>query len=437
MRIIKIISSIVLILAFLSVFGALVNSVSRGRSRLGSFTKPFYSFVTFPVKIFKAITSLEIQGIPPTYKDIDVAFEEKNNLNYDVFALNAFHGNNQWEIRLFNLKNDSVCHKWYLNKSDFNSKSAERSFDRSDPKSCILLKNRSIISNITRTNNLYRLDENSNIIWHNKSKLFHHSMNLAEDGNLWVCASESTFARSNQKDQPIEYLDDFITKIDIETGKIIFDKSISELLIENGYKNFIFGFSNNVTHAFGKNKDPLHLNDIEPTTSEGRFWKKEDLFISLRHKSLILQYRPETNELIRILFGPFINQHDIDIVSDHEISIFNNNATSLSLSESENGLNDQNFINDLSTSEIMKYNFEDSTYRSFLKNQFIDESIFTQTEGLHSSLSSGDMYIESQNEGKLYIVNQNEVLLKKYLHTPIEGMIELPHWLRIYENIDF
>jgi hypothetical protein len=91
----------------------------------------------------------------------------------------------------------------------------------------------------------------------------------------------------------------------------------------------------------------------------------------------------------------------------------------------------------LSTSQILIYNLEDTTFRITLKKQFEFESIITRTEGRHTLLSSGDTFIESQNDGKLYILNENKVLLKKYLHTPIEGMIELPNWIQIYETIDF
>lgn len=435
MKVVKIISSIILTLAFLSLFGALVNSVSKGRSHLGFFTKPFYSFITFPVTVINVLKNTNISSAPPTFKDIDPAFKEKNNLDYDVFATNAFYRNNQWEIRLFNLRDDSILHKWYLRRNDFNAAASQRQFENSDPKNSLLLKNRSIIANISRTKNLFRLDKNSNIIWHNSEKLFHHSINLAEDGNIWTCSSAQAYVKV--KNGEVQYLDDFITKVDIQTGKIIFDKSISDLLKENGEINLVHGISNTVWPANAINNDPLHLNDIEPALSNGRYWKKGDLFLSLRHRSVILQYRPQKNKLVRILHGPFFQQHDVDIVSKNEISIFNNNYSPLHQDGMNKKPTDLDYRDELTTSEIIIYNFDDSTFRTALKGQFIADSIYTQSEGLHSLLSSGDTYVESQNDGKLYILNEKEVLLKKYLHTSIEGMIELPHWLRIYENIDF
>ena len=69
--------------------------------------------------------------------------------------------------------------------------------------------------------------------------------------------------------------------------------------------------------------------------------------------------------------------------------------------------------------------------------EFIDNKIITSTEGIHNILSNGDMFVESQNEGKVYIFNENEVRLKKYLNQVIDNRVAWPNWARIYENINF
>ena len=50
--------------------------------------------------------------------------------------------------------------------------------------------------------------------------------------------------------------------------------------------------------AGGYLDDGLHLNDIQPALTDSPYWKKGDLFLSLRHKSLILLYRPSTGKII-------------------------------------------------------------------------------------------------------------------------------------------
>ena len=59
------------------------------------------------------------------------------------------------------------------------------------------------------------------------------------------------------------YLDDVITKVSAD-GEILFQKSVSNILIENNLKFLLFQSGGN-----NFNNDPIHLNDIEPVLSDG------------------------------------------------------------------------------------------------------------------------------------------------------------------------
>ena len=48
--------------------------------------------------------------------------------------------------------------------------------------------------------------------------------------------------------------------------------------------------------------------------------------MSLRHQSMVLLYRPSTNVIVWKGVGPFFHQHDVDILDEHKIAIFNNNS---------------------------------------------------------------------------------------------------------------
>ena len=89
--------------------------------------------------------------------------------------------------------------------------------------------------------------------------------------------------------------DNAITKLNVD-GQILYIKSILELLLENKVLN--------PSDIFIEN-DSIHLNDIEPVTEDTKYWRKGDLFISIKHKSAIMHYRPSTNELINYIKGPF------------------------------------------------------------------------------------------------------------------------------------
>ena len=75
--------------------------------------------------------------------------------------------------------------------------------------------------------------------------------------------------------------------------------------------------------------------------------------MSIRSQSAIIHYRPSTNKVINYITGPFAMQHDVDIISDKEISIFNNN----------------NFLINNEYSEILIYNFKTKKFRTLFNDQ--------------------------------------------------------------------
>ena len=62
------------------------------------------------------------------------------------------------------------------------------------------------------------------------------------------------------------YYDDGITKLSSE-GEILYQKSVSQIFIENGLEYLLFA-------SGPKTNDPLHLNDIQHVNFEGKYWKK-------------------------------------------------------------------------------------------------------------------------------------------------------------------
>jgi hypothetical protein len=438
-NIITIISKFILVIAFLNGFAFLVLYVGEGRD-IGIFTKPVKEFAQFPRLVKDVILETKSSS---RLVNIDPDFHPSNYLEYDVFTMNAHYDSSRWITSLTNLKNDSIIYRWYL-KEDNHLPTKDRMFSRAQPIGPILLADRSVIIQNQSTFNLFRLDRESKIMWHNTDHIFHHSMNLDVEGNIWTCTRKIIKVPENKDSQ---FYDDYITKIDVATGKTIYNKSVREILIDNDLGFLVYGTQN---QEFVANQllDPFHLNDVEPVLKDGPHWQAGDLFFSLRHRSTVLLYRPSTNQVLRVIKGPsfkehpFYYQHDVDIKSDSTITIFNNNVSSafprrIITDDSITKL--QPLPNPLfnKISEVLEYNFIDSTFTSVYHNQFVENKIKTETQGLQHILSNGDMFVESQNEGKVYIFNENEVLLKKYSNEVINNRVELPHWTRIYENINF
>ena len=84
--------------------------------------------------------------------------------------------------------------------------------------------------------------------------------------------------------------------------------------------------------------------------------KKGDVFLSLRHQSMIVLYRPFSNEIIWKGTGPFFHQHDVDILDDHRISIFDNNAKILEGGRTVDGYN-----------RVIVYDFNKDEFSSILR----------------------------------------------------------------------
>jgi len=426
LKVIRFISLVVIALAILCAYSYLIFQLARDKVSLGPFTNPLKEFVTFPSTVEKVLTSNELAGIPEIYEVKDADFEHINRLDYDLYGLNAFWNIElkRWDIRLFNLRNDSVIYEWHLGKERLDFKSTEWQFANAEPRHCLLAEDKSLILFCNETNNLLRLDSNSNFVWHNTDYRFHHCMNPDPDGNLWICATK--FVDSKNFDNRVKkFREDYLVLVDSHTGKTVFKKSMSDIFIENNYKNFVYGTVDD---------DPYHLNDIQPAMTDSRYWKKGDLFLSLRHKSMIFLYRPSSGKIIRLIFGPFMHQHDVHIISDHEICFFNNNQQVWRSIQIEP--NRQSTDGSEKYSNMIIYNFEDTTFRAYFQQLFIDEKIVTKSQGMQEFLSNGDIFVESQNSGKVYVFNDEKVLLRKVFDSGIENFIERPHWIRIYESLN-
>ena len=160
----------------------------------------------------------------------------------------------------------------------------------------------------------------------------------------------SEYVGLNNATENYNFKDDAITILD-KNGKILFSKSVTEILIEHGYLNRIFSQQSHIS-------DPIHLNDIQPVLKDTKYFKKGDLFLSLRNLSMVILYRPSTNKIIKIIEGEFYNQHDVDILDESRISIYNNNVF-------------LNYKNEriVKNNEIINYDFETNSFsKKFEKN---------------------------------------------------------------------
>lgn len=150
---------------------------------------------------------------------------------------------------------------------------------------------------------------------------------------------------------------------------------------------------------------------------------------------MILHFRPSTNELVEVIEGPFSAQHDVDILNDSTIAIFNNNY----YEKWSNASMPKHSDNDIMTymgdfySNVVRYDLSRDTF-SFVDNSlFIENHIFSGTEGLFEYVDDSTYFVEEQNSGLLWVINDGEVIYKNVLESQHKGHHHLPNWTRIIE----
>ena len=255
---------------------------------------------------------------------------------------------------------------------------------------------------------LMRIDACGNLVWRQATDMFKHSLNRDADGHLWV----PSVIEPHDPTYGAHFSDDAITEVSAADGTILLQRSVATILDKAGYFPLLFG-------AGASHDDPTHMNDIEPVLADGPYWKKGDLFLSIRHQSMLALYRPSTDAILWTKQGPWMAQHDVDIIDDHTIAVFSNNAYELGRGIYIRGSNDVIFY-DFATGETR------APYREVLDKL----KVRTRSEGLFDLTETGRMIVEEENTGRLLIFSANGTLNSEYVNRASDGHVYTMGWSR-------
>jgi hypothetical protein len=259
---------------------------------------------------------------------------------------------------------------------------------------------------------LFRISSCGDLVWKLEDNIYHHSTETAADGTFWLPTHiEPTKIEGMSPD----FLDNGIVNVTAD-GTVLYRRSLAEVMLEQGYGPILF------TRGIF-DPDPMHLNDVQPVSSNGEYWQKGDLFLSLRHISTIMLFRPSTDEIIWMKQGPWAGPHDVDIVDDHTIAVFNNNMFNMGNGEFVDG-----------TSDIIFYDFANDTVSSPFKNLFETHDIKSKSEGLFSLLPSQHLLIEEAEAGRFLIFSKDEKLVAEHVNRAEDGNIYDLGWSRFIER---
>ena len=422
----------VFLVLFLSVigamgFGAIVKYHYDGGEKYQFLQKPVMLIVEVPLNIRKMIKygTLNLDKPTPITKHKDKKrFEQfiENKRNALLVLTRYEHSLSRSVVDIIDLNNFEIIHTYkhdineinnkVTNTKEFPRQKIDNSPIRFQYRHPLLLEDGSIISDSDYSVE-FKIDFCSNLQWINDEEIFHHSKMLNHEGNIWIGGQMNPKSQYVKKYAIKDFYDDSIIKINND-GKILFNKSVTEILIENNIVTDNFALTSSLSNQL----DPIHLNDIEPAFTDTEYWQQGDVFISILHQSAIIHYRPSTNKVINYITGPFAQQHDVDIISDKEISIFNNN----------------NFYVDNEHSEVVIYNFETKKFRKLFNDQLQKENFKTESEGLSHIFKDGSLMVEEQNHGRIILFNNKGEKEWEFVNKDKNGYIGRVNWSRVIED---
>ena len=426
---------LILFLSFIGTigFGSLLRYHYTGGEKLQSLQKIAVIIAEVPSNIIKILyqspSNLLIANNRPRFKDYKAGFNFKNKKELDIlFLLNYTNPSNyKHEINLIDLKTYKSIFKYTFDnelftkiKSENNEKLKEYITDDNFAlRSTFLTEDMNFIA-LTTGNIIVKFSPAiSDTVWFNDEYNFHHTFYVNEvEKYIWAigCSKNS---KLDKKYLTKNFCDDSIIKIDLNTGKIVEEISVTQIMIQAGLSNHLF-----IGRLDKPTDDPLHINDVEEVISNTSFTDKGNLFVSVGHTNMILLINPYTKKILWKLQDKLFHQHDIDIINDDEIAIFNNNRI----------VTNKNKV--YKNNEIFVYNFKNNQLSSPYDSILNKNNVRTVSQGLMEITKYG-IFVEEQNYGRYIFFEKNGNVIFEYLNkSNIDSNVYQVHWSRLITNKD-
>lgn len=168
-----------------------------------------------------------------------------------------------------------------------------------------------------------KLDRDSNVLWSYPGRA-HHQFNVAPDGKIYVL----THAFVNDELEGMGHLerprlDDFLVILSPE-GEELKKIRLTDTVYNSRYHDLLYTMSG---FSYG---DPLHTNSVtyidRKAAANFAFGKEGQVLLSFRELNAIGVLDLETEKLVWATRGPWLGQHDPDIMPNGNILLFDNFA---------------------------------------------------------------------------------------------------------------
>ena len=402
-----------------------------GGGRLPSLlTATAHSLAEIPEELHRLATSFSSFELQDRFPEQSGFIGEANKEEL-YLLLNRYDGDIEKSVvELIDLRSFLVLHRWVpeFPTGDSEAELALQSFETiralysddlaQQPTHSSLLTEGSLI--FGRDGSISKINACSHPQWRTSladSVPTNASLEQDGSGNIWITTTEKRTPTQLGDVGPGErvsatslYHDSYIVQLS-PSGEEVFSKSITDILVENELSHFIFAF--NKLPA----PDPFHLADIQPALTDGTHWKRDDVLISLKYLSMVLLYRPSTDQLLWHSIGRTYFQSDVAFTGDSNILIFDNNTPAyLAANAMHHAQKDQRFKMVNGHSKILFYDFTTDQYSHYLDDALGTHEVKTAVRGRSQILPNGDLFVEETEHGRLLYFNADASLLWSHVN---------------------
>ena len=342
-------------------------------------------------------------------------------------------------VELIDLRTFEVQHTWIPDLVAIVDEWNERAQELSDSPQFIepyeLVYHPMMVSNGLVFNAAYstmrKVDNCSRLVWQNTPAphdTYHHSIEVDIDGHIWSLGEHERLhpaVKDGLAGKP--FTDNRIIKLNSD-GEVLFTKSIADILRENDLEYLLWGIKQS-TYSI----DWVHSNDLQPAHSDTKYWKKGDVLISIHTASLVLLYRPSTNQLIWHSLGYTNAQHDTDFIDDSKISIFDNN-TAFKVQKPRFPINDRVVDETVWSdghSQVIVYDFATQKYSSYFDEALSVHEVRTPSQGRSEILPNGELFVEETDSGRTLYFNADGSLRWSHVNRAEDGNVYIVAWSRM------
>ena len=243
---------------------------------------------------------------------------------------------------------------------------------------------------------LVKMDKDSNLIWKYLEQV-HHDLDVTADGKIYTLTHAFTdHVFEFQRHLKVPRVDDFLVVLSPE-GEELERHAIVDAFVHSPYARMT-----NMIPWYSQS-DYFHTNAVDVIEAmEARalpFAKEGDVLLSFREMGAIALFDPKQETFTWALRGPWVGQHDPDILPNGRMLIFDNNGRYV----------DKNF------SRVIEFDPEPLAIRWVYQGDD-EHRFYSVLRSAEQRLENGNTLITESDGGRIFEVTRSGDIVWEYLN---------------------